>query len=62
MKKYLKNRVEKMTDFDKKVAKNLAVVAGVCAVGLCVTCISATLMIVFFTFFLNAIIYHQPYL
>ena len=33
MKKYLKNRVEKMTDFDKKVAKNLAVVAGVCAVG-----------------------------
>lgn len=41
MKKYLKNRVEKMTDFDKKVAKNLAVVAGVCTVGLCVTCISA---------------------
>ena len=42
MKKYLKNRVEKMTDFDKKVAKNLAVVGAVAAVGLCVTCVVAS--------------------
>jgi hypothetical protein len=42
MKKYLKNRVEKMTDFDKKVAKNLAIVGAVAAVGLCVTCVAAS--------------------
>lgn len=41
MKKYFKSRVEKMTDFDKKVVKNLSIVATVAAVGLCVTCISA---------------------
>ena len=40
MKKYFKGRIEKMTDFDKKVVKNLAVVGAVAAVGLCVTCIT----------------------
>lgn len=41
MKKYFKNRLEKMTDFDKKVAKNLAIAGAVTAVALCVTCVAA---------------------